>query len=567
MLLPLDSPHWHDLSACWSAKRAIELLRQIVSTGQLGEAWQQLQEEIIHQGTVYGVTAAALPHLIRLAPSLTPDEQRELWIDVAFMVTAGADSFDGNEPVSGMQETLTQSLRDAEPLALQAFLASPSLDEGMVSYYALACVALSGHAVGDAMWEFLVPGDGYVRLTCPECGAEYEVDGFGDPVRPPCVPPPVPALAPRACPEWACVPADLPPGFEGFSAVARAVANAGLPEQASPAAVWCLVAAMVAAKGALPWARTLLRLTGHFRCGECDSVRPIADMFHHATAESLGSAGLPAMGSPDMADPDPATIADAAGFKPAPGGSVIAGQIALRPVPVPGDLEIPVQCEALLTMPGGPDDTRMRGEPRVPWLAKLWDGRTLLATGHADGTVHLRDPSSRSSVVELWRREGQPVTDMTFGENLVVVYGSLDVDVWSPIAVSGERSSMAPKPGHLHANGHRHLVAVCLAADLGYRKPILLADRNGTVSMWETFGVRLGDPLPPDPQHRDVFAIAASAGFVVTASLADANLRIWQPLSNICTLVPLQAAPQWLNFTGYTLTVGLITGPISFSVR
>jgi len=80
-------------------------------------------------------------------------------------------------------------------------------------------------------------------------------------------------------------------------------------------------------------------------------------------------------------------------------------------------------------MPGGPDDTRMRGEVRVPWLAKLWDGRTLLATGHADGTVHLRDPSSRSSVVELWRREGQPVAGMAFGEDLVVVYGSLDVDV------------------------------------------------------------------------------------------------------------------------------------------
>jgi len=98
MLLPLDSPHWHDLSACWSAKRAIELLRQIVSTGRLGEAWQQLQEEIIHQGTVYGVTSAALPHLIRLAPSLTPDEQRELWIDVAFMVTAGRTASTATSP-------------------------------------------------------------------------------------------------------------------------------------------------------------------------------------------------------------------------------------------------------------------------------------------------------------------------------------------------------------------------------------------------------------------------------------------------------------------------------------
>jgi hypothetical protein len=575
MLLPLDSPHWNGLTACYSARRAIELLRRIVSTRRLGTEWEELRDEIIHQGSVYGVTSAALPHLIRLAPSLPPDEQRDLWIEVGFLITAGANSFHGNEPVPGMQETLTQSLRDAEPLALQAFLTSPSLDEGEVSYYALACVALSGHTVGDAIWEFLAPGNGYIRLKCPECDAEYEVDGFGDPVLPSCVPPPVPALVSRARPEWARVPISLPPGFEGFSAVARSVADAGLPGQASAAAVWCLVAAMVAAKGAQSWARTLLRLTGHFHCSKCGSVRPVAAMFDHSLATSTGSssapssAGLPATASPDLADPDPATVADEAGFKPAPGGSVIAGQIALRPVPVPAHLVIPVLCEALVKMPGGPDDARMLGEARVPWLAKLWDGRMLLATGHADGSVHLRDPSSRSSLNKLWRREGQPVTGMTFGfdEDLVVVYGSLDVDVWSPRAVSGERSSMAPKPEYLHAHGHRHIVAVCSATGLSYRKPMLLADRNGTVSMWETFGVRLGDPLSPDPRHREVFAIAASAGFVVTASLADANLRIWQPLSSIVSLLPLESVPQWLTFTGDILTVGLTTGPVSFSVR
>jgi hypothetical protein len=526
-----------------------------------------LHEEITHQGSVYGVTSAALPHLIRLAPSLTPTEQRGLWIEIGLLVASGADSFDGKEPVPGMQETLTQSLRDAEPLALQAFLDSSSLDEGEASYYALACVALSGHSVGRAIWEFLAPGDGYIRLKCSECDAdEYDVDGFGDPVRPPCAAPRVPALTPRACPEWARVPTDLPPGFEEFNAVARAVADAGLPTQAPAAAVWCLVAAMVASKGELSWARTLLRLTGHFRCGNCGSVQPIATMLHHAPVDSLGSAqlgsaGVPATGSPDMADPDPATVADEAGFKPAPGASVSAGHIALRPVPVPGDLQIPVRCEALVMMPDG------RLDARVPWLDRLRDGRTLLATGHADGTVHLRDPLSRNSFGRLWRREGQPVAGMTFSQDLVVVYGSLDVDVWSPIAVSGERSSMAPKAEYLHANGHRHIVAVCPATDISYRKPILLADRNGTVSMWETFGVRLGDPLPPDPRHREVFAIAASAGFVVTASLADANLRIWQPLSGICSLIPLEAAPQWLNFTGDTLTIGLTTGPVSFSVR
>src|SRR5262245_53417584 len=166
MLLPLDSPRWNGLTACYSTPRAIELLRQIVSTGRLGEAWRELHGEIIHQGTVYGVTSAALPYLIRLAPSLTPDEQRDLWIEVGFLVTAGAGSFDGMEPVPGMQDTLTQSLRDAEPLALQAFLDAEELSPDEASYFALACVALAGHPLGDTLWEFLSPGEGYVRLEC-----------------------------------------------------------------------------------------------------------------------------------------------------------------------------------------------------------------------------------------------------------------------------------------------------------------------------------------------------------------------------------------------------------------
>jgi hypothetical protein len=91
------------------------------------------------------VTSPALPHLIRLAPSLTPDEQIDLWIEVGFLVTAGAGSFDGKEPLPGMQETLTQSLQDTEPLALQAFLDAEKLVPYEASYLALACMALAGH--------------------------------------------------------------------------------------------------------------------------------------------------------------------------------------------------------------------------------------------------------------------------------------------------------------------------------------------------------------------------------------------------------------------------------------
>jgi hypothetical protein len=149
--------------------------------------------------------------------------------------------------------------------------------------------------------------------------------------------------------------------------------------------------------------------------------------------------------------------------------------------------------------------------------------------------------------------------------DLVIVYGDLTVDVWSPDAVHGERSDMAPPPDRLHAVGHSRIVAVCPVTDLGPRT-ILLADRDGTVSMWVPFGVRLSDPLPPDPAHYDVVAVAASAGLVVTAGRASRSLRIWQPLSGKVSLVPLGFAPEWLTFTGTTLTAGHADGAVSLSV-
>src|SRR5262245_41434689 len=321
-----------------STSHALEALHEIVATRRLGEAWVRLRSAMANQGSVCG---AALPQLIRLAPSLTPNEQRELWIDVGFLVIAGAGNFDGNEPVPGMQETLTQSLQDAEPLALQAFLDAEELAPEVASYFALACVALAGHPLGDTLEEFLSPGEGYVTLRCTECDAGYEVDGFSDPLRAPCHPPPVPSLTPRARPEWARVPIDLLPGFD---AAARAVADAGLPAGAPMRAVWCLVAAMVAAKGAVSWARTLLRLTGHFCCDECQSVLPIAALLSKWRKWPVEDPGPPQ-------GIDPAAIADKAGFKPAPGGTLVPGDFPLRPVAVPDGLRPPVATEALVVMP------------------------------------------------------------------------------------------------------------------------------------------------------------------------------------------------------------------------
>ena len=457
---------------------ALEALREIVATRRLGEAWVRLRGAMQHQV----VCGAALPHLIRLAPSLTPDEQRDLWIEVGFLVIAGAGSFDGKVP--GMQETLTQSLRDAEPLALQAFLDAEELDPEVASYFALACVALAGHPLGDTL-EFLSPGEGYVTLWCPECDAAYAVDGFCDPLRAPCDPPPVPSLTPRARPEWARVPIDLLPGFD---AAARAVADAGLPTDAPMRAVWCLVAAMVAAKGAVPWARTLLRLTGHFRCSKCQSVLPITALLSKWRKWPVEHSRAPQ-------DIDPAVIADEAGFKPAPGGTLVTGDFPLRPVAVAEGLRPPAATEALIVMPdqGGPKRVPSLPHARlkVPSLAGLRDGRTVLAVGDSTGAVRLCDPATRAPYGTLFERPGRPVVGMAFTQadlrHLVIVYGDLTVDVWSPDAVDGERSSMAPAPDRLHAVGHSRIIAVCPVTDLGPRT-ILLADRDGTVSIWVPVG-------------------------------------------------------------------------------
>jgi hypothetical protein len=41
--LPLDSPLWEQVSACYSRENALAQLRTIVETRRLGEAWEDLR--------------------------------------------------------------------------------------------------------------------------------------------------------------------------------------------------------------------------------------------------------------------------------------------------------------------------------------------------------------------------------------------------------------------------------------------------------------------------------------------------------------------------------------------
>jgi len=456
--LPLDSPLWGRLSACYSAENAVARLREIVATRQLGEAWRGLCDEMLHQGSVYGVSSAAIPQLIDVAPHLDAASRRDLWIEIGFMVTAGADRF-SSPHAAGLQEGLTAALDAAEAAVVRDFLADAELTPDESCYYALACVALAGHRVGSALWQFPSASNGYIQVTCPECKTVWELDGFADPLTLPCSVPAFPGPASGPAPDRAAAWRDA----------------AGAIERA--------------------W----------------------------------------------------------------------RGQV-LAPVLMPAPFLQPARATG---------ETAGR-------LAGFRDGRTMLAAGDAGGVVQLWDPATRMPVTALFRRPGWRVVSLMAvnfvnhppwqGTDLVAVYNNLRVDVWESGSVHGRLSTMAPGVAKLAAAGHRHITGASASPRrLGHRQPVLLADRNGTVSMWETFGIRLSDPLPPDPAHREVTGIAVLPGAgngitVVTASRADCNLRIWEPQRGSVALLPLSVRPRFLLNANDALLIGHDDGLTAISL-
>ena len=307
--------------------------------------------------------------------------------------------------------------------------------------------------------------------------------------------------------------------------------------------------------------------------GGSDGVR-VRDLVSGAQAGPLLAGAAVAVAS--LARPDGNAVIAAAGddgalrWWDAPTGRPLDGAEAAGATPV---LSLaPVLMPALACAPG-----QIAGP-----LAGFRDGRTMLAAGDAAGVVRLWDPATRLPVTALFQRSGRSVVSMTAvtfvdhppwrGTDLVAMYDDLLVDVWPTGSVRGSLSAMAPGVGKLAAVGHRHITGAGVSPRrLGHRQPVLLADRNGMVSMWETFGIRLSDPLPPDPAHREVTGIAVLPGTgdgiaVVTASHADGNLRIWDPRRGSTALLPLSIRPRCLLTAGDALIIGHEDGLLALSL-
>jgi hypothetical protein len=610
-----------------------------------------------------------------------------VWIEIGFLITAGADRFP-RPPAEGLQEGLTTALRTAEALALRDFLGDSDSAPDDDCYFALTCVALAGHPVGHAFWKFPSRDSGSIGMECPGCHAEFDLDGFADPVALPC---PVPRFGTsRNLPgPWHDM-ADalgrarrdqvMGPGWDRFLDTARRVALAGVPTDAPRGAAWCLVAAMVATRSmaSVPWARTLARLTGHMRCLRCGNVWAIADALDDradARPVVVADARLPdgyvqdalfrvseddGTEGPETGGVWPEAVADVVtGFRPAPGRTLGVARLSPRVLwnaghdAVSGLTLVAAQETPVIAASAGTGITLRHlacGEEAGPRLAgsagpvasvalpdgtvviaaagddgslSWWDaasgrplegtaadatapvvslapvmmpakrglphqslagfaGRTILAAADADGAVRVWDPVNRVPLPPLFRHRRRRIVSLTAvdfvnptpweGSNLVTLYGDLLVDVWASATVHGKPSTRVPGIGQLAAAGHSRVIAVAVSPPrMGHRRPVVLADRNGTVSMWETFGVRLSDPLPPDPAHREVVAVAVLSGpgdgiTVVTASHADSSLRAWQPVDGSAAILPLDARPRALLAVGDTLIIGHDEGLLALSL-
>jgi DNA-directed RNA polymerase subunit RPC12/RpoP len=122
----------------------------------------------------------------------------------------------------------------------------------------------------------------FATIVCVECGAETELMCVGDLDQPPLVTPTLPeSLRPRETAAWKSIAAALPAEPAGLplgaGAIARRVAELGVPEATPEQAALCLVANLIAMRGHQERALALMRLASNVRCPECGHVAPLVE--------------------------------------------------------------------------------------------------------------------------------------------------------------------------------------------------------------------------------------------------------------------------------------------------
>ncbi|WP_256122775.1 WD40 repeat domain-containing protein [Streptomyces sp. LUP47B] len=583
--LPLHDPRWRDLEGV-TADEVRALLEQMASTAATGtgdewrRTWTHLTGGLMDDGVVSDGAYAALPHLVEAAAALPPEQTVDFWVDLGFLMTA-----DHRPPVpADLGAGFSAALRVAERAATRSLLATGTPAQ-TYPHLALSCVAFTGHHIASALQRIPDSQESELLLVCPGCGSDTEIpEFFVNPVRPPVESPELPDPVPVRQGEhpWGEVAAVLEQetpgeGWEPFLRVAREVAAVGLPPETPGQAVLCLVAVLVAAKGApqrdgRERARQLMSLTGYFRCWDCERTWTIADGLaenpdgahprSHPTEAWTDSGWSAVTGEPAAGG----TGETATRFR-REGNALLAadgtrwGRISDFPDSAPGSIG-GVDSLAVVSRPGQPTlvagagdrgmlylwdaaDGRLvhgplAGHPdriRSMTVLPLSDGRILLASGGDAGTIAVWDPVTGRPVREPAGNWPGGVTGMCTatvpdGETLLVTATPRGaVRLWHPD--TGEAV------GRLNPYGSpiRSIAAVPIAAD---HTLIAAADTAGRVHVWDP---AVDDPWEPgaavqlsgralhDADHRaaTVAAVPTHDGTVLATGDDRGAVMLWDP--------------------------------------
>ncbi|NGZ75280.1 hypothetical protein [Saccharibacillus alkalitolerans] len=195
-MLELSDPAWSRLTTAYGeGDEAAELLRRLRPDAANGELRQELIELLLHQGTIYASTLAAMPYLADMAEKAGDEEALiDLYI-AGGMMTAGREGESG-EPVersgefrrsrqgeldakivrsiaAGWREGVSRLAALHERAARQALKAVQAGSAEAV-YLLAAHAAYAGHAEAARLLFEGPAGDEYAGI-CPSCGADWYV--------------------------------------------------------------------------------------------------------------------------------------------------------------------------------------------------------------------------------------------------------------------------------------------------------------------------------------------------------------------------------------------------------
>ncbi|MFG3165627.1 WD40 repeat domain-containing protein [Streptomyces sp. NPDC048200] len=490
------------------------------------QSWTALAGGLLDDGTVFDGAYAALPHLIEAAAALPPGRTVDFWVDLGCIVTA-----EDRPPVpADLEAGFSAALRAAEEAAIRSLL-SAGAPAQVCAHLVLCCVAFAGHHMGEAVWRLRDLRESGLQLVCPGCESDTEIpDFFRDPVHPPLeapeLPDPVRVRAGRH--PWgeaaAALRSDaLGEGWDSFLRVGREVAAAGVPDEMPGQAVLCLVAGMVAVKGSprragREWARSLMSLTGHFRCWDCERIWTIAD----GLAENPDGAYPEERPTEASTDAAGATVSATAGRTGGAGTGTRFRQDGTRVVAADGTpwSRMVVFSDSAPGSFGSVDSLTVLSRPGRP---------TLVAGGGDRGVVCLWDVADGRLIRDLSPGHPDRIRSMTAmalpGDRVLLASGgdTGTIAVWNPATWELVRESAGDCPGGL--------TGMCAAAIPDGRILLVTATPRGAVRMWDPdTGEGVGRLNPYGSPIQSIAAVPISEGHtLIAASDTAGRLHVWDP--------------------------------------